>query len=364
MRWILPVAIVTITLGCGGPETLTGRDLPAAPDAGTQSFPIARQADPREVRLANLRQLTDGGENAEAYFSFDSGRLVFQSTRPPFGCDQIFTMNLSGGEVRLLSTGIGRTTCAFFLPDDRRFLYSSTHEHSPECPPRPDSSEGYVWPLYPYDIYVASLDDLTPHNLTRSGFYDAEATVCGDRIVFTSTRDGDLELYTMGLDGSDVRRITHEPGYDGGAFFSADCSRIVWRASRPAPGRQLDEYRRLLALGKIRPSQLDIYVASADGSDVRRLTDNGAANFAPFFHPAGDRVIFASNLHEPGSRVFELFLINIDGTGLERVTYHDDFDGFPMFSPDGATLVFGSNRFNSRPGETNVFLADWVDSPF
>lgn len=359
MRGIAIVAVLVMASGCSGGPVDAPEEVAGNPNVS--AFPIIRDADPREIRLANVRQLTDGGENAEAYFSADGSRLIFQSTREPFECDQIFTMNVRGGDLRLLSTGTGRTTCAFFLPDGNRFIYSSTHERSPECPPRPDMSQGYVWPLDRYDIYQASLDDLTPRNLTRTDAYDAEATVCGDRIIFTSTRDGDLELYTMALDGSNVRRITNAPGYDGGAFFSNDCTRIVWRASRPAPGPELDDYRRLLAQGKIRPSKLDIYVADADGGNVRRLTDNGAANFAPFFHPSGEKVIFSSNLHSPGSRVFELYLINIDGTGLERVTYHDDFDGFPMFSPDGSMLAFASNRFNSRPGETNVFLADWVE---
>jgi Tol biopolymer transport system component len=209
---------------------------------------------------------------------------------------------------------------------------------------------------------MASLDDLTPIPLTATPGYDAEATISprGDRIVFTSVRDGDLELYTMKLDGSDVRRITHTPGYDGGAFFSPDGSKIVWRASRPQ-GDELEDYRRLLAQGLIRPSRLEIFVANADGSNVRQLTANGMANFAPFFHPSGDKVIFCSNLAAPGSRNFDLFLVDLNGENLERVTYFEDFDGFPMFSPDGTTLVFGSNRFNSRPGETNVFLADWVE---
>ena len=326
-------------------------------------FPLLRPLDPRERRLANLRQLTDGGENAEAYFSFDGSTLIFQSTRPPFECDQIFSMDLLGRNVRLLSTGSGRTTCSYFYPDGQRFLYASTHAGRAACPPPPDHSQGYVWALDPnYEIYMASLTDLTPIPLTRSPGYDAEATISprGDRIVFTSVRDGDLELYTMNLDGSDVRRITHTAGYDGGAFFSPDGTKIVWRASRPQ-GEELDDYRRLLAQGLIRPSKLEIFVADADGSNVRQLTANGMANFAPFFHPSGERVIFCSNLAEPHTRNFDLFLIDLDGNNLERVTYFAEFDGFPMFSPDGRTLVFGSNRFNSRAFETNVFLADWVE---
>jgi TolB protein len=273
-------------------------------------------------------------------------------------------MDLDGGGVRLLSTGRGRTTCAYFFPDGRHYLYASTHLAGDRCPPPPDMSRGYVWALYPsYDIFVASLDDPTPVRLTDTPGYDAEATIspAGDRVVFTSVRDGDIDLYSMRLDGSDVRRLTHELGYDGGAFFSPDGRRIVWRASRPAPGPEAEEYRRLLAQGLVRPTKLDIYVADADGRHVRRLTDNGAANFAPFFHPSGEKVVFCSNVADPERRNFDLYLVDVDGSHLERVTFFDEFDGFPMWSPDGRTFVFCSNRFNAAPHETNVFLADWVD---
>ncbi|MFI5143057.1 MAG: TolB family protein [Thermoanaerobaculales bacterium] len=327
-------------------------------------FPIGRPADPRERHLANLRQLTDGIENAEAYFSFDGKRLIFQSTRPPYQCDQVFTMDLLGYDVRLLSTGKGRCTCSYFFPDGKHYLYASTHLGGDACPPPPDMSHGYVWALYPsYDIFTASLDDPIPHRLTSTPGYDAEATISpkGDRIIFTSLRNGDIDLYTMKLDGSDVRQITHEIGYDGGAYFSPDGSRIVWRASRPKPGPELDEYRSLLAQGLIKPHSLDIYVANADGGNATRVTNNGAANFAPYFHPSGKKIIFASNVDDPNGRTFELYLINVDGSGLERVTYSHDFNSFPMWSPDGKKLVFCSNRFDSAPHQTNVFLADWVE---
>jgi Tol biopolymer transport system component len=357
--WIA-LLFVPAAVGCH-----SGAAAPEPPSpAALGRFPIHRPSDPRERHLANLRQLTDGIQNAEAYFSFDGSRLSFQSTRPPYQCDQIYTMDLRGGDVRLLSTGRGRCTCSYFLPDGRHYLYSSTHLGGDACPPPPDMSHGYVWAVYPtYDIFEASLDDPTPHRLTDTPGYDAEATISprGDRIVFTSVRDGDLDIYTMNLDGSDVRRITHELGYDGGAFFSPDGSKIVWRASRPTPGPEAEEYKRLLTQGLVKPVALDIYVADADGSDVRRLTNNGAANFAPFFHPSGKKIMFCSNMDDPARRNFDLYLINLDGTGLERVTYYEQFDGFPMWAPDGKTFVFCSNRFDSAPHQTNVFLADWVD---
>ena len=318
---------------------------------------------PMEKRLKNLRQLTRGGENAEAYFDFQGKRLIFQSTRPPYGCDQIFVHDLKSSQVKLLSTGMGRTTCGYFLPDGKRVIYSSTHLGSEQCPPRPGYERGYVWAIYKdYDIFEADLSGRIVRRLTATDGYDAEATVSpdGKHIVFTSMRDGDLELYSMNLDGSDVRRLTHEPGYDGGAFYSPDSRKIVYRSSRPKP-QELEPYRLLLKEALVRPTQLEIFVMDADGSNKRQVTANGVANFAPFFHPSGRKIIFASNMHDPAGRNFDLFLINTDGTALEQVTFNETFDAFPMFSPDGKQLVFASNRNARGEGETNVFLADWVE---
>ena len=317
---------------------------------------------PGEKHLARIRQLTEGGENAEAYFSFDQKRLIFQSTRPPYACDQIFTMNLDGSGLRMISTGKGRTTCGYFLPGDNRILYSSTHEGSAGCPPRPDMSQGYVWALYTdYDIYTARADGSDIKPLTRTPGYDAEATVSpdGKRIVFTSVRDGDLELYSMSLDGSGVKRLTHEKGYDGGAFYSPDSKRIVYRAHHPADAEDVKRYEKLLAQGLIEPRALEIMVMDADGSNKRQVTQNGKANFAPYFHPSGKQIIFASNMDDPKGRNFDLYLINLNGTGQERVTFNETFDGFPMFSRDGSRLVFASNRHGKQTGETNIFIADW-----
>ena len=321
--------------------------------------------DSREVHLTNLRQLTFSGENAEAYYSFDGEKLILQSTSQDGSCDQIYTLDVATGERQLASTGLGRTTCSYYYPSGDKILYASTHHWVEACPPSPDMSQGYVWALYPtYDIFAADEDGSNLVQLTSSWGYDAEATFSptGDKIVFTSMRDGDLEIYTMNPDGSDVRRLTHRLGYDGGPFFSPDGSRIVYRASYPETEGDIRDYRGLLADGLIRPSALDVYVMDADGSNQVRVTDNGAANFGPFFHPSGDKIIFSSNLHDPQGRDFELFMVNVDGTGLERITYSDDFDGFPMFSPDGKHLVFASNRNASHPGNTNVFIAEWVES--
>ncbi len=321
--------------------------------------------DKREAHLVDVRQLTSGGENAEAYWSPDGKELIFQSTNPPFGCDQIFRMPISDpAALSLVSTGIGRTTCAYFTADNERVIYSSTHAINDQCPTPPDHSRGYVWPIYEsYQIYSVKPDGSDLKALTTTDAYDAEATVCSKdgSIVFTSTRDGDLDLYRMDADGSNVKRLTDTAGYDGGAFFSPDCSKILWRASRPA-GKALEDYKALLAEGMIRPSALELWTANADGSEQKQVTYLGGANFAPFFYPSGDRIIFSSNHHDPQGREFDIWAVNTDGTQLEQITYTEGFDGFPMFSPDGKSLAFASNRNQGKPGETDIYLARWNDS--
>lgn len=321
---------------------------------------------PDEKRLRNIRQLTFGGENAEAYFSHDDRQLIFQSHENPGECDQIYTMDLDGGNRRMVSTGKGKTTCSYFFPSGDRILLSSTHHAGPECPPPPDYSRGYVWKLHStFEIYTARRDGSDLRRLTHNDGYDAEATISrdGKNIVFTSLRDGDIDIYSMDANGSNLKRLTTELGYDGGPFFSADGTKIVYRAHHPQDPAEIAEYKELLKTGHLRPRRFEIFVMDADGTNKRQLTDNGAANFAPFFHPDGRRIIFASNLHDTRGRNFDLYLINVDGTGLERVTHHELFDSFPMFSSDGRKLVWASNRNQAKPGDTNIFLADWVDSP-
>ncbi len=365
------IAGLVVLAACGGQadsdvaesqtEAVSQADAPFRTDGQGADHMILED----ERHFGSLIQLTFGGQNAEAYWSTDDQWIMFQATPREAECDQQFTMRPDGSELSLVSTGVGRTTCGYFLPGNEKIVYASTHLGGDECPPEPDRSQGYVWALYEdYDVFIADADGLNLERLTDAPGYDAEATLSrdGEWIVFTSARDRDLEIYKMRTDGSELTRLTNDPGYDGGAFFSYDGTKIVYRASRPA-GDELADYQRLLAQGLIRPSQLDIFVMDADGSNKRQLTDNGRANFGPYFLPDGERIIFSSNMDAESPRVpdFDLYAINVDGTSLERITYAGDFDGFPMFNSDGTKLIFASNRGNELPRETNLFIADWVE---
>ena len=323
-----------------------------------------------EKHLRNVRQLTFGGQNAEAYFSHDDKLLSFQHQGEGVPCDQIYTLQVDTPDGKpatptLVSTGKGRTTCSYIFPSGDRILFSSTHASSPQCPPKPDYSHGYVWPIYSsYKIYTSKLDGSDLRLLTDAPGYNAEATITrdGKKIVFTSTRHGDLDIYTMNADGSHVKQLTHELGYDGGPFWSYDGKKIVYRAEQPKTPQEIADYRSLYEQGLIRPGNLEIWVMDADGKNKRQVTHNGAANFAPFFLPDGKRIIFASNANDPkNGRDFDLYVINLDGTGQERITFAPDFDSFPMFTSDGKRLVWASNRNGKVPHETNIFIADWVE---
>ena len=335
-----------------------------AASVGAQNTP-ENLATTEEKHLRNVRQLTFGGSNAEAYFSSDGKKLIFQSTRDDLKCDQIFVMNVDGSDPRMVSTGKGRTTCGYIFPHKDKILYSSTHLASAECPPRPDYSKGYVWAIYPsYDIFTAKPDGSDLKQLTTAPGYDAEATISedGKKIVFTSMRHGDLDIYTMDANGKHVKQLTHELGYDGGPFFSPDGKWIVYRAYHPKTEQEIAEYKELLKQDLIRPTTLEIWMMKADGSDKRQLTHLNAASFAPSFFHDGKRIIFSSNVGSTGGMGnFELYSIHVDGSGLERITFSDGFDGFPMFSPDGKQLVWVSHRNGKAPHETNVFVADWAE---
>lgn len=331
-----------------------------------------------ETHLRNIKQLTFGGNNAEAYWSFDNKQLIFQSDWAKInsqGCDQIFKMNADGSDLengskyQLISTGKGRTTCSYFLKDGR-IVFASTHAADPECPASPMFVNGkYVWSIYDtYDIYVCDADGSNLQLLIGGDGYDAEATVSpdGKYIIFTSTRSGDLELWRYEIATKELLQLTSELGYDGGAFFSNDSKKIVWRASRPE-GESANEYIKLLTEGLVEPKALNIFVADIDGKNVQQITDLPGANWAPFFYPDDKKIIFASNHHsqEQGGRLFDIFMINIDGTGLTQITNSGTFDAFPMFSFDGKKIAFASNRRADRKPthDTNIFVADWIENP-
>jgi TolB protein len=335
-------------------------------DAPNPPTPQENLATPQEKHLRNVRQLTFGGQNAEAYFSADGKKLIFPSTRDNLECDQMFTMNVDGSDVRMVSNGKGKTTCGYFYPDGKTILYSSTYLTDPKCPPRPDYSKGYVWAVYPgFDIFAANPDGSGLMQLTDSPGYDAEATVSrnGKHIVFTSMRNGDLDIYTMDADGRHVKQLTRELGYDGGAVFSPDGKQIVYRAYHPVSDKEIAEYKELLAQNLVRPTTLEIWIMGSNGGHKRRVTNLGAASFAPAFFRKGKhlRIIFSSNQGSTGGMGnFELYAVNVDGKNLEQITYSPGFDGFPMFSYDGKKLVWASNRNGKAPHETNIFIADWV----
>ena len=367
MRRTLSLVLFAASLGASS-SVLTLRSEPRA--ARAQGLATALATPEERKHLKNVRQLTFGGQNAEAYFSADDRELIFQHQGAGVPCDQIYSIPVDTQDgkpavPKLLSTGKGRTTCGYFFPSGDRILFSSTHAASAECPPKPDYSHGYVWPIYDtYRIYTARKDGSDLLLLSDAPGYNAEATITrdGKHIVFTSTRGGDLDIYSMDSDGRNVRQLTHELGYDGGPFWSYDGRKIVYRAEHPKTSEEVADYKGLLAKGLIRPGNLEIWVMNADGGNKHQVTRNGAANFAPYWFPDDKRIIFASNQADPQhGRDFDLYIINEDGTGQERITWHPDFDGFPMFTSDGKRLVWASNRNGKEPHETNIFLGDWVE---
>jgi len=388
---LLALAALTVSVSCASAQNGLSNSPDPAPwaAAAAKGSPQSVPALPTEVRLKELRRITFGGQNAEAYWSTDGRQLMLQSRAVGDTCDRIYRFDvplsepglaglertpaspgaglrdLTGPAVRFnpVSDGEGATTCSYFLPGDQEAIFASTATGGKACPPKADRSKGYVWALYPdYEIFKTTVDGKPLQRLTDSPGYDAEGTVCrkDGSIVFTSVRDGDLELYRMDRDGKNVKRLTHAVGYDGGAFFNDDCTRLVWRASRPKAGAELNEYQSLLKQNLVKPGQLEIWLGNADGSDAHQITWLGAASFGPSFLPGGKRIIFSSNYGDPSGREFNLFAVDLDGSHLEQVTFAPGFDGFPLISPDGKLMIFASNR-TSAPGshETDLFLASW-----
>ncbi len=351
------LAAAAIVSGCAAGGS------PAAAPAPTR--PVLAP-EPGEAHLANIRQLTDGGENAEAYFSPDGQWLTFQSTRDGRTCDQQYVMRIDGSDLHRISDGRGKTTCGWFLPGSTRLVFASSTAADSTCPVKPDPSKGYVWPLDRFDLYTVNRDGTAQRRLTNFGVYTAEGVLSpdGKKLVFTSLKDGDLDIYTMNVDGTDLKRLTYTPGYDGGPWWSPDGTQIVYRAHHPKDSAQFRAQAELLKQGLVRPSQVELFVMNADGSNQRQVTNLGGANFGPSWTPDGKKIIFASNFRAPRSGTFELYLVPATARmagpeQLEQLTFHPDFDGFPMFSPDGTKLVWASNRHDAKKGETNLFIADW-----
>lgn len=375
MKIVYTLLIVSVFAGCKNEVKESSKKIPSGPSENKAAVLDPHTKDtliyPEEKHFKTIRQVTFGGDNAEAYWSFDDSKLIFQSNNKNWGvyCDQMFLMNagetFKDQQPPMISTGKGRTTCSYFLQDGEHIVYGSTHLKDENCPEVPLKKDGkYVWPVYDsFDIFVADLEGNITAQLTDEPGYDAEATVSpkGDKIVFTSIRSGDLELYTMDLDGKNVKQITDELGYDGGAFFSPDGSKLIFRASRPKTEAAIKEYKDLLAQGLVQPTEMELFICNADGSDLRQLTHLGNANWAPFFHPSGEKILFSSNFESERGFPFNLYLIDIDGKNLERVTHSQTFDAFPVFSNDGKKLAFSSNRNNGDTRDTNLFIAEWQD---
>jgi len=366
-KLLLSVSTILLLTSCGENKS---EDSAYAESGATKKSEIYYEG---EKHLTNIKQLTFGGDNAEAYFSFDDSKLVFQLKNPEIGvdCDQIYVLDYNNHDMKesmppMVSTGLGRTTCSYFMPGDTTVIYASTHLGDVNCPAEPEKREdgAYVWPIYPdFDIFVANMNGDILQQLTHEPGYDAEATVSpqGDKIVFTSDRTGDLELYTMEIDGSNVNQVTFGLGYDGGAFFSPDGTKLIFRSSRPETEEEIKEYKQLLSEGLVKPTEMELFICNVDGTNLKQITNLGNANWAPFFHPSGEKIIFSSNHKSEKGFPFNLYLINIDGTGLEQITFDGIFDAFPMFSYDGKKLVFSSNRNNGGTRSTNLFIADWVE---
>ncbi|MDF1839343.1 MAG: peptidase M28, partial [Planctomycetota bacterium] len=345
------------------PATGAAATQPDAPVAGAVN--VDHLILPEETHFARLWQLTTSGENAEAYWSFDGTRLSLQRKGEGMNCDRIYATG-DDGQLVEVSNGKGTTTCAYFTPDDQSVIYASTHGLQNECPPSPDHSMGYVWALHPeFEIYSKNLTTGNVTTLVEGPGYDAEATVSpmGDRFVFTSTRSGDIELWTAKMDGTDLFQVTDEPGYDGGAFYSHDGEWLIFRSTDFSAEKRDEEiaaYMGLLKKNMVRPSRMELVLIKADGTERSQVTNLGKANFAPSFYPDDKRIIFSSNHHDKNRPAmnFDIFACDLDGGNLEQITFYNSgergkqFDSFPLFSPNGKYLAFSSNRGDSKPGDT------------
>ena len=324
--------------------------------------------------MFNLTQLTFDGDNGEAYFSSDGKQLIYQSNRGGVSCDKIWIMNIDGSNPHRVSPSHGAHTCSFFVPGHEFIVFASTSHLEGDCPPRPNipAHIRYAWPLHPYSIFRANRDGSNMVRLTQNLQYDAEPIVSSDgkKIVFGSQRENNFDVYLMNSDGTGLKRLTDTFGYDGGPWFSPDGTKIVWRAWHPQTDQEKAQWRENMQSNYITATPLDLWVMNTDGTNKTRLTNNGATNWAPSWHPDGKRIIFSSNMDDWNEKYqsyghnFEIYLLFIESGKLERLTFNKVFDSFPMFSPDGNKIVFGSNRNAKNPRSTDIFIADWLEQAF
>jgi TolB protein len=283
-----------------------------------------------------------------------------------YECDQIFLMDTNGFVFKQISKG-GANTCSWFL-NDSLILFSSTIKQGKECPKNLYADEYikrgiYVWKLFNYDLFVYNLKNDSTYELYSSDYYDAEGEGnFSDSIVFTSSKDNDLELYLLSLKNKKIiKRITKFLSYDGGAMFSPSGRYIVFRAKHLKDTLEIKEYKELLSKGLVKPDEVELFIYDLEKDSFWQITKSpkGVSNFAPYFHPSEKFIIFSSNLHAPNSFNFELYKIDIDGKNLERITYSNGFNSFPMFSKDGKKIIWTSNRNGKTRRDFNIFIADF-----
>jgi Tol biopolymer transport system component len=314
-----------------------------------------------EDHLTKVTQLTFTGENTQASFSPDNKNIIFQSTRNRLRCDAIFRMHSDGSDISQISSGKGIASSAVISPDNNSIIYSSTQKVDYQCPSKPEYSKAYSWLLYSsYDLFKDELTGGSDERIIKSSSYDGGAVYSpkGDKIIFSSGRTGDLELYIANSDGNNVKQLTNIDGYDGDAVFSRDGKYIVWRASRPK-GNDLHDYRYQLSQGIIKEGKFEIFMMKLAGGKPIQLTNNGATNFSPSFDPNSNNIIFSSNMSQKDGRNYDIYTLNLKTRKLERITYYSGFDGYPVFSSDGKKLLFTSSRNFRYKAEKNIFIVNW-----
>lgn len=334
-------------------------------DGDPQRYDGSGELDPSQVALQegkfveNIRQLTNEGQSGEGYFSPDGKRVIFQAIRGEHPFYQIYIKDLASGQEKRVSTGQGRTTCAFFHPTENKIIYASSHldpnrdkevdaelKKLAEARRNPGARRGYSWAFDPFmDIFELNLDTNELKQLTSVAGYDAEGSYSADgkRIIFASCRNGPgADIYIMDADGKNVKQLTDSPGYDGGPFFSPDGTKVIFR-------------------GEVRKRHyLQLFVMNVDGTGLWQLTENDAVNWGPYWHPNGKHIIYSTSVH--GHQNYELYLMPVETGKAKRVTFWHGADVLPVFSGDGKKLMWTSKRGKDKAGQfsSQLFIADWV----